>query len=228
MSFFQVASLLQYPCRYHPMGCKEAFPLSKKSAHERDCAFLQLKCPFHGQCAFNGALADVVPHLASEHAVTPVPVQPAGTLFYRAKNFYRRNLWALIFAWDGGNLFRLMVKHVHASAVGRCENCNLLVAHIQYIGPDSMASRYAYAVSLFHAETRRTGNEFQGLVTSTMKPLESQCGKDNANGNVFVTTFHQAKTYTDQWANLNFIIRMKKLEGEGSETAAAPSVSAPS
>jgi len=67
------------------MGCKEAFPLAKKSAHERDCPFLQLKCPFHGQCAFNGSLADVVPHLASEHSVTPVPVQPAGTLFYRAK-----------------------------------------------------------------------------------------------------------------------------------------------
>ena len=55
--------------RYHPMGCKEAFPLAKKSAHERDCPFLQLKCPFHGQCAFNGALADVVPHLAAEHQV---------------------------------------------------------------------------------------------------------------------------------------------------------------
>jgi hypothetical protein len=65
------------------MGCKEAFPLSKKISHERDCAFLQLKCPFHGQCAFNGSLADVVPHLASDHQVTPVPVQPAGTLFYR-------------------------------------------------------------------------------------------------------------------------------------------------
>lgn len=51
------------------MGCKEAFPLAKKSAHERDCPFLQLKCPFHGQCAFNGALADVVPHLAAEHQV---------------------------------------------------------------------------------------------------------------------------------------------------------------
>jgi hypothetical protein len=79
----QVSRLLQYPCRYHPMGCKEAFPLSKKISHERDCAFLQLKCPFHGQCAFNGSLADVVPHLASDHQVTPVPVQPAGTLFYR-------------------------------------------------------------------------------------------------------------------------------------------------
>jgi hypothetical protein len=67
------------------MGCKEAFPLAKKAAHERDCPFLQLKCPFHGQCVFNGSLADVVPHLAAEHSVTPVPVQPAGTLFYRAK-----------------------------------------------------------------------------------------------------------------------------------------------
>ncbi len=44
-----MAGLLQFPCRYHPMGCREAFPLTKKEAHERDCPFLQLKCPFHGQ-----------------------------------------------------------------------------------------------------------------------------------------------------------------------------------
>ena len=104
--FFQsTASLLKYPCRYFPMGCREAFILSKKAQHERDCPFLQLKCPFHGQCSFNGSLKDVVPHLASEHAVTPVPVQPNGTLFYRAKNFYRRNIWTLIYNWDG-NMFR--------------------------------------------------------------------------------------------------------------------------
>ena len=68
----QIANLLKYPCRYFPMGCREAFILSKKAAHERDCPFLQLKCPFHDQCSFNGSLKDVVPHLASEHAVTPV------------------------------------------------------------------------------------------------------------------------------------------------------------
>jgi len=129
------------------MGCREAFPLNKKEAHERDCPKLQLKCPFHGQCAFTGPLADVAPHLASEHGVSPVPVAPDGRLFYRAKNFYRRNLWALIFAWDDGRLFRLIVKHVHSAQVGRPESCNLLVAHVQYIGPDSMAAKYAYRVS---------------------------------------------------------------------------------
>lgn len=206
----QVSYLLQYPCRYHPMGCKEAFSLAKKSAHEKDCPYLQLKCPFHGQCAFNGSLAEVVPHLKSEHAVTPVPVQPNGILFYRAKNFYRRNIWALIYGWDN-NLFRFIIKHVHANQVGRQENCNLLIAHVQYIGPDSMASSYAYQISLFDAENpRRTGPEFQGLVTSTLKPVESQCLKED----VFVTTFHQARNYTDQWANLNFIVRMKKMSNE--------------
>lgn len=208
----QISRLLQYPCRYHPMGCKEAFPLSKKSAHERDCPFLQLKCPFHGQCAFNGSLADVVPHLAQEHQVAPVPVQPAGTLFYRAKNFYRRNLWNLIFEWDG-NLFRFIVKHVHASQVGRPENCNLLIGHIQYIGPESMATRYAYQISLFDTETRQTGVKFEGLVTSTLKPLESQCSKDD----IFVTTFHAARNYTDPWANLNFIIRMKRMDADDAD-----------
>jgi hypothetical protein len=108
--------------------------------------------------------------------------------------------------WDG-NLFRFIVKHIHASQVGRPENCNMLIAHVQYIGPDSMASRYAYQISLFDTEQRRAGHKFEGLVTSTLKPLESQCAKED----VFVTTFHQARTYTDPWSNLNFIVRMKKL-----------------
>merc|ERR1719189_2528352 len=225
----QIARLLNYPCRYYPMGCREAFILSKKADHEQDCPYLQLKCPFHGQCAFNGSLKDVVPHLASEHAVTPVPVQPNGTLFYRAKHFYRRNVWTLIYQWDG-NLVRFIVKHVHSSAIGRNENCNMLIAHVQYIGAESMASRYAYQISLFDTDSRQTGHKFEGLVTSTMKPLESQCSKE---ADIFVTTFHQAKNYTDQWANLNFIITMKKLEessnpSEPSSAPTTPVVTAPS
>ena len=81
-----------------------------------------------------------------------------------------------------------------------------------------MASRYAYQISLFDTDSRATGHKFEGLVTSTMKPLESQCSKE---ADIFVTTFHQAKTYTDQWANLNFIITMKKLE-ESSSTSESP------
>jgi hypothetical protein len=214
----QVSRLLKYPCRYHPMGCKEAFPLAKKAAHERDCPFLQLKCPFHGQCAFNGSLADVVPHLKSEHAVAPVPIRPEGMFFYRAKQFYKRNVWAFIFAWDS-NLFRLIVKHVHASQVGRgsSDNCSLMVAHVQYIGPESMAAQYAYRISLFDSDNRRTGPEFEGLVTSTLKPIESQCSKDDE---ILVTSFHSARGYTDQGANLNFIVCMKKMTEEESNAAA--------
>ena len=103
----------------------------------------------------------------------------------------------------------------------------MLIAHVQYIGAESMASRYAYQISLFDTDSRGTGHKFEGLVTSTMKPLESQCSKE---ADIFVTTFHQAKTYTDQWANLNFIITMKKLEDEASEatsTASAPTTSTP-
>ena len=205
----QVSRLLKFPCRYHPMGCKEAFTLAKKAAHERDCQYLQLKCPFHGQCSFSGALSEVTPHLKAEHAVTPVPVQPSGTLFYRAKNFFRRNLWNFIFEWDK-NMFRFMIKHIHSSAVGRPENCNLLIAHIQYIGPDSMASQYAYQISLFDADRRQQGPKFEGVVSSTLKPLESQVSKDD----VFVTTFYTARDYTDQFANINFIIKMKKLNND--------------
>jgi len=203
----QVSRLLKFPCRYHPMGCKEAYTLAQKEEHERNCPYLQLKCPFHGQCSFGGALSAVVPHLKSEHSVTPVPVQPSGTLFYRAKHFFKRNLWNFIFKWDD-NLFRFMVKHVHSSTVGRQENCNLLIAHIQYIGPDSMASQYAYTISLFDADRRKQGQKFQGIVSSTLKPLESQVSKDE----VFVTTFYTARDHTDQFANLNFIINMKCLK----------------
>ena len=73
--------------------------------------------------------------------------------------------------------------------------------------------RYAYQICLFDTERRATGQKFEGLVTSTLKPIESQCAKtaDVAKSEVFVTTFAAARNYTDQWANLNFIIRMKKL-----------------
>jgi len=208
----QVSRLLKFPCRYHPMGCKEAHTLSAKAEHERNCPYLQLKCPFHGQCSFGGALSAVVPHLKSEHAVTPVPVQPSGTLFYRAKYFFKRNLWNFIFEWDK-NMFRFMVKHIHSSTVGRPENCNLLIAHIQYIGPDSMASQYAYTITLFDADRRKDGPKFEGVVSSTLKPLESQVSKDE----VFVTTFYTARDYTDQFANLNFIINMKSLKEKEKE-----------
>lgn len=205
----QVARLLKFPCRYHPMGCTESYPLSQKEEHERNCPYLQLKCPFHGQCSFSGSLSAVVPHLKADHAVTPVPVQPSGTLFYRAKHFFKRNLWNFIFRWDD-NLFRFMIKHVHSSTVGRPENCNLLIAHIQYIGPDSMAAQYAYNISLFDADRRKQGPKFQGVVSSTLKPLESQVSKDE----VFVTTFYTARDFTDQFANLNFIINMKSLKSK--------------
>ena len=59
-------------------------------------------------------------------------------------------------------------------------------------------------MSFFQAETRRTSQEFEGLVTSTLKPLESQCSKD---ADVFVNTSSQTRNYIDQWGNLNFIIR---------------------
>ena len=112
-----------------------------------------------------------------------------------------------------------MIKHVHSSTVGRPENCNLLIAHIQYIGPDSMASQYAYTISLFDADRRKQGPKFQGVVSSTLKPLESQVSKDE----VFVTTFYTARDYTDQFANLNFIINMKSLKTKDkAEPAAEP------
>ena len=108
------------------------------------------------------------------------------------------------------------MKNVHASAIGRQENCNMSIAHVQYISAETMASQYAYTISLFDTGSRATGHKFQGLVTSTLRPLESQCTKD---ADIFVTTFHQSRSYTDEWGNLNFIIGMKKLTDEEPKSA---------
>ena len=51
------------------MGCKVSAPLAQKGDHERSCEYLQLKCPFHGQCSFSGALTMVVPHLKASLAL---------------------------------------------------------------------------------------------------------------------------------------------------------------
>lgn len=75
-----------------------------------------------------------------------------------------------------------------------------------------MASQYAYTITLFDADRRRQGPKFDGMVSSTLKPLESQVSKDE----VFVTTFYIARDHTDQFANLNFIINMKSI-GEKTE-----------
>jgi len=73
-----------------------------------------------------------------------------------------------------------------------------------------MASQYAYTISLFDADRRKQGPKFQGVVSSTLKPLESQVSKEE----VFVTTFYTARDHTDQFANLNFIINMKCLKAK--------------
>ena len=92
----------------------------------------------------------------------------------------------------------------------------MLIAHVQYVGAETMASQYAYTISLFDTGSRDTGHKFQGLVTSTLRSLESQCTKD---ADIFVTTFHQCRSYTDEWGNLNFIIGMKKLTDEEPKSA---------
>jgi len=79
-----------------------------------------------------------------------------------------------------------------------------------------MASQYAYTITLFDADRRKQGPKFEGIVSSTLKPLESQVSKDE----VFVTTFYTARDYTDQFANLNFIINMKSLKEKEKEKKA--------
>ena len=52
-----------------------------------------------------------------------------------------------------------------------------------------------------------------------MKPLESQAG---SKSDIFVSTFLQAKAYTDHWANLNFIVKMKKIGGQPAAASSEP------
>ena len=40
-----------------------------------------------------------------------------------------------------------------------------------------MASQYAYTITLFDADRRKQGPKFEGIVSSTLKPLESQVSK---------------------------------------------------
>ena len=40
-----------------------------------------------------------------------------------------------------------------------------------------MASQYAYTITLFDADRRKQGPKFEGVVSSTLKPLESQVSK---------------------------------------------------
>jgi hypothetical protein len=81
-----------------------------------------------------------------------------------------------------------------------------------------MASEYVYTITLFDADRRKQGPKFEGVVSSTLKPLESQVSKDE----IFVTTFYTARDYTDQFGNLNFIINKEKTkEKEKKEKAAA-------
>ena len=105
-----------------------------------------------------------------------------------------------------------MVKSVHASSVGKTDNCNLIIGHVQYVGPESMASQYAYEIRFFHADYHRQGPKFEGVVSSTMKPLESLVAKNE----VFVANAYTAREFTDQYGQLCFTVTMRSLkEKEG-------------
>ena len=100
------------------------------------------------------------PHLRTYHNVNPAPIGPSGILWYRANQFAIYNLWNFIFEWDG-NLFRFMGKNIHANS----DNCNIVIAHVQYVGPDSMAAQYAYSLSLYDEDRRRPVPKFEGVVS---------------------------------------------------------------
>ena len=129
--------------------------------------------------------------------------------FCRAKQFMKRNIWVLIFKWNG-HMFRFIAKTVFPQNIGKDRNDgNYLIAHVQYIGLSSMAAKYAYTISMFQAKSRNTSGKFESVVTSTQRDLETQ--RTEIDADIFIETQRKARGFCDNKGDLCFIIHMKSL-----------------
>lgn len=205
----KVASLLNYPCRFHTLGCKDTNKFPEKEEHEKNCKYVQINCPFHMKCKYFGSLFEIEKHLKMVHNVNPIPVQPSGIFFYRCQNFFRRNIFNMIFKWDG-YLFRFLANIVHAEKIGKrkSEGAQIL-AHIQYIGAVSkLAAKYAYTLELFEPKSKKKGMKYESVVTN-FSNLEDHLE------DVFIESVKNCKKYIeDDRGSLGFMIYMKRLSEE--------------
>ena len=119
--------------------------------------------------------------------------------FYKCKGFSRRQtgrslegerslpqvwrqIWVFLFKWDG-YMFRFIVKKVNSKQIGRGDNDSkikdFIISHIQFVGVESLAGKYAYIITIFEAKSRKRSHEFQGIVTSTLNSTIEECVKNS-------------------------------------------------
>ena len=113
-----------------------------------------------------------------------VPIREDGMYFYRCREFCRRPIWVFLFKWDG-YMFRFIVKKVNSKQIGRGDNDSkikdFIISHIQFVGVESLAGKYAYIITIFEAKSRKRSHEFQGIVTSTLNSTIEECVKNSSN-----------------------------------------------
>ena len=81
-------------------------------------------------------------------------------------------------------MFRFIVKIVNSKQIGRSEDPKkkkaFVISHVQFVGVESLATKYAYTLNIFEAKSRKRSQEFQGIVTTTQTTIE-ECIK-STNG----------------------------------------------
>ena len=66
--FNQVASTVDFPCKYASSGCTVTLRYSHKPEHEETCEYRPYSCPCPGaSCKWQGTLDAVMPHLMTAH-----------------------------------------------------------------------------------------------------------------------------------------------------------------
>ena len=83
-------------------------------------------------------------------------------------------------------MFRFIVKIVNSKQIGRSDGDSkkkkkaFVISHVQFVGVESLATKYAYTLNIFEAKSRKRSQEFQGIVTTTQNTIE-ECIK-STNG----------------------------------------------
>ena len=84
-------------------------------------------------------------------------------------------------------MFRFIVKIVNSKQIGRSSDGDskkkkkaFVISHVQFLGVESLATKYAYTLNIFEAKSRKRSQEFQGIVTTTQTTIE-ECIK-STNG----------------------------------------------
>ena len=84
-------------------------------------------------------------------------------------------------------MFRFIVKIVNSKQIGRSDGDSkkkkkaFVISHVQFVGVESLAGKYAYIITIFEAKSRKRSHELQGIVTSTLNSTIEECVKNSSN-----------------------------------------------